>query len=96
MECRNCKDECESWCEDCRDKCDLCTCFKNYNRNQPERSKREDSLLRELLESSSGKLDTSEHAEPPLVWDKDLNFIGHKVLEEMRCSELYGNIERDK
>ena len=62
----------------------------------PERSKREDSLLRELLESSSGKLDTSEHAEPPLVWDKDLNFIGHKVLEEMRCSELYGNIERDK
>jgi hypothetical protein len=96
MECRNCKDECESWCEDCRDNCDLCTCFKNYNRNQPERSKREDSLLRELLESSSGKLDTSEHAEPPLVWDKDLNFIGHKVLEEMRCSELYGNIERDK
>lgn len=42
MECRNCKDECESWCEDCRDNCDLCTCFKNYNRNQPERSKRED------------------------------------------------------
>ena len=45
MECRNCKDECESWCEDCRDNCDLCTCFKNYNRNQPERSKREDVFV---------------------------------------------------
>ena len=62
--------------------------FQSY---QPERSKQEDSLLRELLESSSGKLDTSEHAEPPLVWDKDLNFIGHKVLEDMRCSEQSGN-----
>lgn len=50
-------------------------------------SKREDSLLRELLVSSSGNLDIWENAEPPLVWDKDLNFIGYKVLEEMRCSE---------
>ena len=46
-----------------------------------------DALLRELLESCPGKLDTSENAEPPLVWDKDGNFIGHKVLEEMRYSE---------
>jgi len=63
---------------------------------QPERSKREDSLLRELLESCPAKLDTSENAEPPLVWDKDLNFIGNRVLEEMRCSEHDGNIVRDK
>jgi hypothetical protein len=56
--------------------------------NQPERSKREDSSIcddaikemREFLETTFAK--RSEYCRQQLI-------------EEMRCSELYGNIERE-
>jgi len=80
----------------CESKNDIRLRTSQSTKKDDERSKREDSLLRELLESCPGKLDISENAEPPLVWDKDLNFIGNKVLEEMRCSEHCGNTVRDK
>jgi hypothetical protein len=64
---------------------------------QPERSKREDSLIREMMESSAVDFSKLDNKPPyPLVWDKDLNFVGHKVIEEMRCSEHCGNTVRDK
>lgn len=64
--------------------------------NQLERSKREDFLIRELIENSTVDLSKLKNDPPyPLVWDKDLNFIGHKVIEEMRYSEHGGNIVRE-
>ena len=71
--------------------------YRAHTCNQPERSKREDSLLRELLENSSVDFSKLKDETPyPLVWDKDLNFIGHKVFKEMRCSEHGSNVVRDK
>lgn len=64
--------------------------------NQPERSKREDSLIREMMESSKVDISKLENKQPyPLVWDQDMNFVGHKVIEEMRCSEHDGNAVRE-
>lgn len=64
--------------------------------DQPERSKREDSLIRELMKSSAVDISKLDNDPPyPLVWDKDFNFIGHKIIEEMRCSEHCGNTVRE-
>ena len=48
--------------------------------DQPERSKREDSISLQLPEGKGKEAFTK-------IWDE---------LEEMRCSEHYGNIVRDK
>jgi hypothetical protein len=62
----------------------------------PERSKREDSLVRDIMKSSAMDISKIDNDPPyPLVWDKELNFIGHKVIEEMRCSEHNGNVVRE-
>jgi hypothetical protein len=52
--------------------------------NQPECGKQEDSLIKDLIESSAADFSKLENDSPyPYVWDKDLNFIGHKVIEDM-------------
>ena len=53
----------------------------NYDpfQNQPERSKREDSVLDKEKDDEMGKY-----------------YASNILITEMRCSELYGNIERDK
>jgi hypothetical protein len=53
--------------------------LKTHIPNQPERSKREDSLVSEIKSEIHAKM------MKPLF-----------DAYEMRCSELYGNIERDK
>jgi hypothetical protein len=40
----------------------------------------EHKFLRNLLEKTPSFLDPD--GDPPLVWDKDLNFIGHKILKD--------------
>lgn len=56
--------------------------------SQIELVRRQDSIIREMLESSAVDISKLKNDPPyPLVWDKDFNFIGHKVIEEMIIAE---------
>ena len=47
----------------------------------------EDLILRDLIMSSVVDVSKIDHGPPyPLVWDKDFNFIGHKVFEDAENS----------
>jgi hypothetical protein len=51
----------------------------------------EDSLIREIMKSSAADFSKLDNDPPyPLVWDKDLNFIGHKIIKELQESESQG------
>lgn len=52
--------------------------------NHSERIKREDCLLRDIIISSAVDVSKIKNDPPyPLVWDKDFNFIGHKVFGDL-------------
>jgi hypothetical protein len=44
-----------------------------------------DDLLRKMIEDSAIDISKIDNDPPyPLIWDKDFNFIGHKVLEQIK------------
>lgn len=49
---------------------------------------KEDILLRDFLNSSVVDVSKIDHGPPyPLVWDKDFNFVGHKVFGDIKGDE---------
>jgi hypothetical protein len=60
---------------------------KGFCQCQPERSKREDSSI-----CDEARKEMKQFLES--TFDKRMEYTHQKRIEEMRCSELYGDIER--